>query len=216
LSGVAIAAEPDLLKRMFPEGSDGDRMGAMQEPPATVLSPEMTNETAKVIKQLSGPAPARIDGHRILLQHSDGPVNTILHAFPTESGTVCHYWQGNFGSGSCGSSAFQPDDVVSFTPNFFAVDNGWTTFTSITGLATDEVSKVRVHLANGLVEDAIMGRNAFLWYPRPYDNLERYVRSKRPLDLPKPERSEPAFLEVELNDGSVRKVDLAQLGLGSE
>jgi hypothetical protein len=206
LTGVAVAAEPDLLDRLFPKGSDVDRMQVMREPAPDGAPADEVPDAAETIMRLQGGGPIRLDGIRILLTHRDGEVNTTLYAFPTKTGAVCHYWKGTFGSGSCGDYAFQPFDVITYTPSFFEVDGGWKTTTSITGLTTDDVVQVRVRLADGTLEDAVMGRNSFLWYPRPYDNLERYVMSKTPLAIPKPERSEPAGIEVELTDGTIRRL----------
>lgn len=208
LSGVAIAAEPGLIDRLFPKGSGGDRMEVMREPRplGNGKAEDLPFEVKQMAERLTqSPDPIRLDGYRVLLDHRDGPVQTIAYAFPTESGEVCNVWFGTFGSGGCGGPTFQPGNVIANSIGHFEVTDGWSTITDIKGLTTDGVKSVRVRLADGTIQDAIMGHNAFLWYPRPYDSLERYVATSEPLKLARPKRSEPVALVIEMDDGSIRE-----------
>jgi hypothetical protein len=209
LSGVAVAAEPALLERLFPKGSDADRMESIREQPSPGEPATGRLAEAEIFQAWLRGEAAQIEGHRVLLQHRNGSVATTLHAFPTENGDVCYLWEGSFGTGSCGGPAFGPDDVVSATPSYYGIEGRWTSVTSITGLTTDAVADVRVRLADGTIEDAVMGRNSFLWYPRPKMDLMKYVATMGgSKQAPPPPRAEPVGLEVELVDGSMERVEI--------
>lgn len=209
LAGVAVAAEPALLKRLFPKGSDADRMEVIREQPSTVPHAGEYATGEEIFNAMRSGGAAQIPGHKVLLQHRNGDVATTLHAFPTENGDVCYYWEGSFGTGSCGGAAFGPGDVVSATPSYFGIDGGWTTITSITGLTTDDVTDVRVRFNDGTTQEAVMGKNSFLWYPRPNLDVKQYIAanggSKK---APPPARPEPVGLDVELVDGSMERVTI--------
>jgi hypothetical protein len=205
MAGAALAAEPELLTRLFPKGSGADRMEVMREPrPAGDGDLMLPPRAAEIMRGFAAGGPVNLDGVRILLDHTNGTVHTTLYAVPTESGEVCNFWVGTFGSGACGGDTFPSGSLISSSTGVFESADGWKTITVMQGLTTDEVRQVRVRLADGTTQDAIMGRNSFLWYPRPYDDLKRYVESRRPLDLPPPTRSEPVGLVLELVDGSTR------------
>jgi hypothetical protein len=209
VSGVAVAAEPALLERLFPKGSDADRMEAIREQPANVPRAEAYATSEEIFSAMRDGQAARIPGHQVLLQHRAGDVATTLHAFPTDGGDVCYYWEGSFGSGSCGGAAFGPDDVVSATPSYYGIEGRWASVTSITGLTTDAVTDVRVRLADGTIQDTVMGRNSFLWYPRPNLDLMKYVASMGGAKkAPPPARAEPIALDVELVDGNMERVEI--------
>ncbi|MCW2956980.1 MAG: hypothetical protein JWO69_1849 [Thermoleophilia bacterium] len=209
LSGIAVAAEPGLLDRIFPGGSGADRMQAMKDPVAQPREP-LPEDVAMMLEHMSGATddPVVAEEYRVLLDHAEGEVATTLYAFATRSGEVCYMWHGTFGSGGCSAQTFAPGSVLSHGASQFELRDGTTWTTAIQGLTTDEVARVRVRMVDGSIQDAIMGDNAFLWYPRPYDDLYRYAASAHPERLSPPDRSEPERLVVELDDGSTREVQV--------
>jgi hypothetical protein len=168
MTGAALAAEPGLLERLFPKGSGVDRMEVMREPrPAGDGDVMLPPRAAEIMRGYAAGGPVKLDGARILLDHTNGPVHTTLYAVPTENGEVCNFWVGTFGSGGCGGDTFPSGSLISSSTGVFEVDDGWKTITVMQGLTTDEVRQVRVRLADGTIQDAIMGRTRSCGTPAP-------------------------------------------------
>jgi hypothetical protein len=206
IAGIAIAAEPGLLHRIFPSGSGAARMDVFQHPTDVSDHPDLPGSYGHVLETMADVAGTTPDDAHVLLHHRKGALEVTGIAIPARDGSVCLLWATNapgVGFGSC--SPILPGLHEQHSTPFIGNGDGTGYVPMVAGMIDDSVTDVRIRLDDGTVVPAVRGENAYLWIQPQL--AEAGARGTRP----RLEVQRPVAILLDFDDGSSQAVRVAQV-----
>lgn len=175
-SGIAVAASADLRDRIFtPDTPTAERMGVFRVSPtigdgAGSKLPPVPAEGRRMLASMGGSqsflaqhGTIQMDTARTIFDYHERGADVVAYAARTTKGSICFQWLDHgAGSGGCTMSFFELDRPILASGDGTCTAMGCHS-RAVYGLAADEVTAVRVHLADGTTQDAVLGSNAYFW-----------------------------------------------------